>query len=98
MLLRFVGRMRMDLGRPSLGAVFPWAAWLIAAATGISALTTCGAQNDADEQFQRQVKRAHECREMQDKLVGKQALTAERVDEITKIMDQAGCTAHLQAR
>jgi hypothetical protein len=35
---------------------------------------------------------------MQDKLVGKQALTAERVDEITKIMDQAGCTAHLQAR
>ena len=33
----------------------------------------------------------------QDKLVGKQALIAERVDEITKIMDEAGCTAHLTA-
>jgi len=96
MLLRFVGRMRMDLGRPSLGGVFPWAAWLIAAVTGISARTTCGLQNGADEQFQRQVKRAQECRQMQDKLVGKQAVTAERVGEITKIMDEAGCTAHLQ--
>ena len=41
--------------------------------------------------------KAYECREMQDKLVGKQALIAERVDEITKIMDEAGCTAHLTA-
>jgi cysteine synthase len=60
-------------------------------------LTACVDPQNS-EQFQRQVKRAHECREMQEKLVSKQALTAERVDEVTKTLDQAGCTAHLQAR
>ena len=97
MIVSFVSRMRRDLVRPQSAGVFPWAAWLVAAVTGLLALTAC-ADPQNNEQFQRQVKRAHECREMQDKLVGKQALTAERVDEITKIMDQAGCTAHLQAR
>jgi len=96
MILSFVGRMRRDLVRPQSAGVFPSAARFIAAVTGLLVLTAC-ADPQNNEQFQRQVKRAHECREMQDKLVGKQALTAERVDEITKIMDQAGCTAHLQA-
>ena len=97
MLMRFVRRMRRDLIRPQSAGVFPWAAWLVASVAGVSVLTAC-ADPQNNEQFQPQVKRAHECREMQNKLVGKQALTAERVDEITKIMDQAGCTAHLQAR
>ena len=71
----------------------------IALITAVTNLVGCaGSQNGADEQFQRQVKRAHKCREMQDKLVGNQALTAERVDEITKTMDEAGCTARLPAR
>jgi hypothetical protein len=46
-----------------------------------------GSRDGADEQFQRQVKRAHECREMQDKLVGGQPVTPERAEEITKAMD-----------
>ena len=95
MMLSFVGRMRRDLVRPQSAGVFPWAAWLVASVVGASVLSAC-ADPQNSEQFQRQVKRAHECREMQDKLVGKQALIAERVDEITKIMDEAGCTAHLQ--
>ena len=75
---------------------FPWTLWLIAAVNGLSILTACaGSQNSADEQFQRQVKRAQECRQMQDKLVGGQPLTPERAEEITKIMDQAGCSARL---
>jgi hypothetical protein len=35
---------------------------------------------------------------MQDKLVANQSLTSAGVEEITKTMQQAGCTAHLQAR
>ena len=97
MILSFVGRMRRDLVRPQSAGVFPWAAWLVASVVGVSVLSAC-ADPQNSEQFQRQVKRAHECREMQDKLVGKQALTAERVHEITRSLDQAGCTAHLQAR
>jgi hypothetical protein len=63
---------------------------------GIGAECLCGSAEQRAIPIH--VKRAHECREMQDKLVGKQALTAERVDEITRSLDQAGCTAHLQAR
>ena len=71
-------------------------AWLITALTGLSILAGCASPRDsADEQFQRQVKRAHECHEMQDKLVGNRPLTPERAEEITKAMDQAGCTARL---
>jgi hypothetical protein len=58
-------------------------------------LGCAGSRDSADEQFERQVKRAHECREMQDKLVGGQPITPERVEEITRAMDRAGCTARL---
>jgi hypothetical protein len=47
--------------------------------------------------FQKQVKRAQECRQLQDKLVGDQPLTPVRVEEITKTMDRSGCTARLPA-
>ncbi len=70
---------------------------VVALVAAMSNLIGC-AQNGADEQFQRQVKRAQECRQMQDKLVGRQPLTPERADQITKTMDEAGCTAHVQAR
>ena len=43
------------------------------------------------------VKRAQECCELQDKLVGDRLLTAERAEEITKTMDRTGCTAQLPA-
>jgi hypothetical protein len=65
----------------------------------ILSLAGCASSHDgADDQFQRQEKRAHDCREMQDKLVANQSLTSAGGDEITKTMQQAGCTAHLQAR
>lgn len=64
----------------------------------MSILTTCAPRDSADNQLQRQVKRAQECRLLQDKLVGDQVLTRERAQAITKAMDQAGCTAHLQAQ
>ena len=54
-------------------------------------------RDSLDRQFQKQVKRAQECRELQDKLVGDQPLTAERAEEITKTMDRTGCTAQLPA-
>ena len=50
-----------------------------------------------DRQFQKQVKRAQECRQLQDKLAGDQPLTPERTEEIAKTMDRAGCTARLPA-
>jgi hypothetical protein len=44
-------------------------------------------RDSPDRQFQKQVKRAQECRELQDKLVGDQPLKPERAEEITKIME-----------
>ena len=71
----------------------------IALITAVTNLVGCaGSQNGADAQFQRQVKRAKECREMQDKLVGGQPVTPERAAEVTNTMNQAGCTARLPAR
>jgi hypothetical protein len=61
-------------------------------------LGCAGSRDSADEQFQRQIKRAHECREMQDKLVGGQPVTPERAEEIAKAIDRAGCTARLPGR
>ena len=59
-------------------------------------LIGCESSRDSpDRQFQKQVKRAQECRELQDKLVGDQPLTAERAEELTKTMDRTGCTARL---
>ena len=44
---------------------------------------------------EKQVKRAQECRQLQDKLVGDQLLTPERGEEIANTMEGAGCTARL---
>ena len=60
-------------------------------------LIGCESSRSQDYQFEKQVKRAQECRELQDKLVGDQTLTPERADEITKTMDRTGCTARLPA-
>jgi hypothetical protein len=61
-------------------------------------LIGCESSRDSpDRQFQKQVKRAQECRELQDKLVGDQPLTPERSEEITKTMDRTGCTTRLKA-
>jgi hypothetical protein len=62
----------------------------------IASLAGCASTHDAsDGQFQRQVKRAQECRQLQDRLVGGQPLTPERVDEITEAMSAAGCSTRL---
>jgi hypothetical protein len=57
-------------------------------------LIGCESSRDSpDRQFQKQVKRAEECRQLQDKLVGDQPLTPERAEEIAKTMDRNGCSA-----
>ena len=67
--------------------------------SAIASLAGCaGTHDSADGQFQRQVKRAQECRQMQDRLVGGQPLTPERVDEITEAMSAAGCTTRLSSQ
>ena len=60
-------------------------------------LVGCESSRGQDSQFEKQVKRAQECRQLQDKLVGDQPLTPERAEEITKTMDRSGCTARLPA-
>ena len=61
-------------------------------------LIGCESSRDSpDRQFQKQVKRAQECRGLQDKLVGGQPLTPQRAEEITKTMERTGCTAQLPA-
>ena len=60
-------------------------------------LVGCESSRGQDYQFEKQVKRAQECRQLQDKLVGDQPLTAERAEEIAKTMDRSGCTARLPA-
>ena len=65
----------------------------------IAGLAGCAGTHDAsDGQFQRQVKRAQECRQMQDRFVGGQPLTQERVDEITEAMSAAGCSTRLSSQ
>ena len=48
-------------------------------------LVGCESSRSPDAQFQKQVKRAQECRQLQDKLVGDQPLTPERGEEIAKL-------------
>ena len=61
-------------------------------------LIGCESSRDSpDRQFQKQVNRAQECRQLQDKLVGDQPLTPERAEEMAKTMDRSGCTARLPA-
>ena len=58
-------------------------------------LIGCESSRSQDYQFEKQVKRAQECRQLQDKLVGDQPLTPERGEEIANTMAGAGCTARL---
>ena len=51
-----------------------------------------------DYQFEKQVERAQECRQLQDKLIGDQPLTPERGEEIADTLKVAGCTASLPVR
>ena len=60
-------------------------------------LVGCESSRSQDYQFEKQVKRARECRQLQDKLVGDQPLTPERAEEIAKTMDRSGCTTRLPA-
>jgi hypothetical protein len=64
----------------------------------IASLAGCASTHNADGQFHRQVKRAQECRQMQDRLVGGQPLTPERADEITDAMNAAGCSTRLSSQ
>ena len=56
-------------------------------------LAGCESAQSQDYQFEKQVKRAQECRQLQDKLVRDQPLTPERREEIVKTMNGNGCTA-----
>jgi hypothetical protein len=58
-------------------------------------LIGCESSRSYDYQFEKQVKRAQECRQLQDKLVGDQTLMPERGEEIANTMAGAGCTARL---
>ena len=48
-----------------------------------------------DYQFEKQAKRAQECHQLQDKLIGEQPLTPERGEEIANTLKVAGCTPSL---
>jgi hypothetical protein len=61
----------------------------------MSNLTGCDSSRSQDYQFEKQVKRAQECRQLQDKLVGDQPLTSERREEVTNTMTGFGCSARL---
>ena len=52
-------------------------------------LVGCESSRSQDYQFEKQVKRAKECRQLQDKLVGDQPLTPERGEEIANTMKRA---------
>ena len=52
-------------------------------------------RSQEDYQFRKQVQRAREGRQLQDKLVGDQPLTPERREEIVNTMEGTGCTARL---
>ena len=58
-------------------------------------LVGCESSRSQDYQFEKQVKRAQECRQLQGKLVGDQPLTRERGEEIANTMEGGGCTARL---
>ena len=55
-------------------------------------LIGCESSRSQDYQFEKQVKRAQECRQLQDKLIGDQPLTPERGEEIAKTMGRNGCS------
>jgi hypothetical protein len=61
----------------------------------LATLAGCDSSRSEGYQFQKQVKRAQECRQLQDKLIGEQPLTPERGEEIANTLKVAGCTARL---
>ena len=64
--------------------------------TAMPNLAGCqSSSGNEDLQFQKQVKRAQECRQLQGKLVGDQHLTPERGEEIANTMKGFGCTVRL---
>ena len=65
----------------------------ICAVLAALSLIGCESLRSPDPQFQKQVMRARECRQLQDKLVGDQPLTPERGEEIAKTMNRNGCSA-----
>jgi hypothetical protein len=50
-------------------------------------LVGCESSRSQDYQFEKQVKRAQECRQLQDRLVGDHPLTRERGEEIANTME-----------
>src|SRR3989442_9367733 len=60
-------------------------------------LVGCESSRSQDYQFEKQVKRAQECRQLQDKLVGAQPLTPEGGGGIANTIARAGCTARVPA-
>ena len=68
-------------------------ATICALLAALSNLIGCESSRSPDPQFQKQVMRAQECRQLQDKLVGDQPLTPERGEEIAKTMNRNGCSA-----
>ena len=64
----------------------------------LSNLIGCESLRSPDPQFQKQVMRAQECHQLQDKLVGGEPLTPERGEEIAETLDRAGCTMRLPVR
>ena len=58
-------------------------------------LVGCESSHSQDYKFQKQVKRAQECRQLQDKLVGDQPLTPERREEIADTVEGTGYRACL---
>ena len=69
-------------------------ATICALLAALSSLIGCeSSRRSSDPQFQKQVMRAQECRQLQDKLVGDQPLTPKRGEEIAKTMNRNGCSA-----
>jgi hypothetical protein len=58
-------------------------------------LASCESSLSQDYQFEKKVKRAQECRQLQDKLVGERPLTPERREEIANTMN--GCASFVAA-
>jgi|GraSoi2013_100cm_1033763.scaffolds.fasta_scaffold19238_4 hypothetical protein len=73
-------------------------ATICALLAALSNLIGCESSRSPDPQFQKQVMRAQECRQLQDKLVGDQPLTPERGEEIAETLNRTGCTARLPVR
>ena len=78
---------RTGMKTRKLGTVFVLLAampWLIGCET---------VRDSPNPQFEKQVQRAQECRQIQAKLVGDHPVTPERAEEIAKTMTPTGCAA-----